>query len=460
MGSNRLKMMEEGNVVRAILRLAVPTMLGMVVQMVYNMTDTYFIGQTGDPYLVAGISLVMPLFYVIQGIGNIFAVGSASLISRQLGAKQPEKANRTCAVAVWSTVLLGAFLTVALLLLQGPILSLTGMSEATAKPANDYFHIIAMFAMPMILNVTLGGQLRSEGATHHATIGTAIGLGVNILLDPLLILRMGLNAAGAAWATVIGACCSITYFLTVYGRRKTVLRPVPRNFRPQREIYAETLKIGGPAALSQIVMSFTSILSNNVAASFGDVTVAGAGVYMRVGTLCLMLLMGLTTGYQPFAGYNYGAGNYARLRQGFKATALIATGVACVFDVLFLTRGESMIRFFIDDAGTVEVGAMMLRALCAAMPFVGLQLTLTVTFQALGKAVRAMIITVGRQLALYVPLLMLLPKWFGIQGFAFAQPVADILTTVIAAALFLSLFRHLRAEEEQAAGAAEGGNKE
>ena len=135
--NDRLKMMEEGKVVPTILKLAVPTMLGMVVQMVYNMTDTYFIGQTGDPYLVAGISLVMPLFYVIQGIGNIFAVGSASLISRQLGAKQPEKANRTCAVAVWSTVLLGAFLTGILVRLQQPILSLTGMSVATSRPAND-----------------------------------------------------------------------------------------------------------------------------------------------------------------------------------------------------------------------------------------------------------------------------------------------------------------------------------
>lgn len=449
-------MMERGPVVSSIVQLALPTMLGMVVQMVYNMTDTYFIGQLNDPNLVAGISLVMPLFHIIQGLGNVFAVGSASLISRQLGAKQHEDARTTCAVSFYTTFLLGALITVLLLFLKNPLLEISGISEATRLPASRYFSIVSLFVIPMVLTVTLGGQLRSEGATMQATLGTAIGLLVNIVLDPICILCLGMGTAGAAAATVIGATCSVLYFLSVYARRKSNLTLSPKYFRPNRTIYLETLKIGGPAALSQLIMSGTSILSNRVAASFGDVVVAGVGVYMRVGTLCLMLLMGLTTGYQPFAGYNYGARNYARLRKGFWSTTLIATGVACAFDLLFLACGENMIRFFIDNAPTVEVGAMLLHALCVAMPFVGLQLTLTVTFQALGKSVSAMLITLGRQLLFYVPLLMVLPKLYGLKGFAYAQPTADILVTILAVVLSVSLFRHLREAERHAEPAQSG----
>ena len=441
---NRLEMMEKGPVAKSILTLALPTMLGMVVQMIYNMTDTYFIGQTRDPYLVAGISLVMPLFFVIQGLGNIFAVGASSLISRQLGAKQFEDARRTNAVSFYTTLILGGVMTLLLMVFKKPLMSLIGASPVTYQPADDYFSIISLFAIPMVLVVTLGGQLRSEGATMQSTIGTAIGLFVNIVLDPILILTLNMKAAGAAWATIIGACCSVLYYILYYVRKKSVLSISPRYFKPSQKIYAETLKIGGPAALSQIVMSAASILNNNVAASFGDIMVAGVGVFMRVGTLCLMLLLGLTTGYQPFAGYNYGAKHYPRLKSGIKVTALIATGLACAFAILFLTVGDQMIRFFIDNTPTVEAGTLLLHALCASMPFVGLQLTLMVTFQALGKSVSAMIITLGRQCLFYVPLVLILPRVFGLNGFAFAQPVADILTTIIAVLLSLSLFKHLR----------------
>ncbi|MCE5344425.1 MAG: MATE family efflux transporter [Eubacteriales bacterium] len=441
---DKLEMMEKGPVTKSILQLALPTMLGMVVQMIYNMTDTYFIGQTRDPYLVAGISLVMPLFFVIQGIGNIFAVGAASLISRQLGAKMFPEAKRTNAVSFYTTLILGAVMTLLLLVFRPSLMALIGTSPATYDAANDYFSIISLFAIPMVMVVALGGQLRSEGATVQATIGMAIGLGLNMVLDPIFILTLNMKAAGAAWATIIGASCSVLYYISFYLRKKSILSISIKYCKPSRAIYAETLKIGGPAALSQIVMSAASILNNNIAASFGDIMVAGVGVYMRVGTLCLMLLLGLTTGYQPFAGYNYGAKNYQRLKSGIKVTAIMSTVLACFFAVIFLTVGDKIMRFFIDNTPTVEAGTLLLHALCTAMPFVGLQLTLMVTFQALGKSVSAMIITLGRQCLLYVPLVLTLPKIFGLYGFAFAQPIADILTTVIAVLLSLSLFRHIR----------------
>ncbi|MDR1570671.1 MAG: MATE family efflux transporter [Oscillospiraceae bacterium] len=441
----RLEILETAPVAQSILRLALPTMLGMAVQMLYNLTDTFFIGKTNNPLLVAGISIVSPIFFIIQGIGNMFAIGSASLISRQLGAKENESARRTSSVAFYSTLALGALITLLLLAFRSPLLQRIGTSADTLAPANDYLTVIAWFSLPMVINIAFAGQMRSEGATMQATISMAIGIIVNIFLDPLFILAMNMGAAGAAWATVIGHLCSLVYNLYYFTSGRSMLSIRPRDCKPSLLIYSETLKIGAPAALSQVVMSASMVLSNVVASGFGDALVAGIGVYMRVGGLCLSLLMGLTMGYQPFAGYQYGARTFKRLLSGLKVTTLYATVLSCLFALMFYIWGEQLIRVFIQDPDTVEAGSMLLRALVFAMPFVGLQLTLGTTFQALGQSVNAMIITLGRQCFFYIPLLYTLPRWFGVTGFAFAQPVADILTTLIAVLLGARLLGHIRA---------------
>ncbi|MDR1061992.1 MAG: MATE family efflux transporter [Clostridiales bacterium] len=451
MKNDKLKFMGEYPVALGIVRLALPAMLGMAVQMLYNLTDTYFIGQTNNPLIVAGISLASPLFFIVQALGNLFAVGSASLVSRQLGAGKLREARETSSVAFYTTLASGLLLTVLLLAFKDRVLGGVGTSAGTFSHANDYFTILAWFTVPMAANIAMAGLLRSEGATLHATVGMSIGLVVNVVLDPIFILGLHMDAAGAAWATVIGHLSSTAYYLWHFVARRSLLSVAPGDFRPSAAVYAETFKIGAPSALSQVVMSGSMLLSNLVASGFGgileeggDILVAGIGVYMRVGGLCLSLLMGLTMGYQPFAGFNYGAGKYRRLIRGMAATTLYATGLACAFALLFRFFGREMIRFFINDDATVAAGNMLLQALVWAMPFVGLQLTLTVTFQALGKSVSAMIITLGRQCLFYIPLLFALPRLFGVAGFVFAQPAADVLTTAIAALLSIKLLRMLR----------------
>ncbi|MDR1531613.1 MAG: MATE family efflux transporter [Clostridiales bacterium] len=450
MKDDKLKFMGEYPVALGIIRLALPAMLGMAVQMLYNLTDTYFIGQTNDPLIVAGISLASPLFFIIQALGNMFAVGSASVISRQLGAGKVDKARETSAVAFYTTIATGLIITLVLLVFKDSVLGSVGTSPDTWGHANDYFTVIVWFSVPMAANIAMGGLLRSEGATLQATIGMSIGLIINVILDPIFILGFRLNAAGAAWATVIGHLCSSVYYLRHFIAKRSLLSIAPADFKPSGAIYAETFKIGAPSALSQIVMSGSMVLSNMIASGFGgilkeggDILVAGIGVYMRVGSLCLSLLMGLTMGYQPFAGFNYGAEKYKRLVKGLWITTAYATGLACAFALIFRFFGQALIRFFIDDNATVLAGNMLLQALVWAMPFVGLQLTLTVTFQALGKSLNAMIITLGRQCLFYIPLLFTLPRIFGLNGFVFAQPVADILTTIIAVLLSVNFLKHM-----------------
>ncbi|MDR1411832.1 MAG: MATE family efflux transporter, partial [Spirochaetaceae bacterium] len=301
-GSKNMHLMESTPVWASIIRLALPMMFSMIAQLVYNMTDTFFIGQTGDPNMVAGISLAMPLFMVSQGIGNIFGIGASSYISRMLGARETETAKRTNAVSFYTTILAGVVLTIALLLFRKPILRIIGTSDATFFHADSYFSIISAFIVVALLNISLSGQIRSEGATDKAMIGTLIGIVLNIILDPVFISVFNMGTAGAAWATVIGQVASLGYLLWCFVSPHTMLSIRPRDFKPSRMIYGEIIKIGLPAAFSNIVMSLAMAVRNLMAASYGDLVIAGMGVTVRVESLSFMLIMALAMGYQPFAG--------------------------------------------------------------------------------------------------------------------------------------------------------------
>jgi putative MATE family efflux protein len=444
MNNDSIALMERERPAVAIIRLALPMMLGMIAQMVYNMTDTFFIGQTGDPNMVAGISLAMPLFMVSQGVGNIFGVGASSYISRLLGARRRKEAKETCSVAFWTTLGMGILMTVALLLFREPILRVSGTSAVTFVYANDYFSIISAFIAISLLNIALAGQMRSEGATGKAMRGMLIGIVLNVILDPVFILLLGWGVAGAAWATVIGTAASAVYLCLHFVSRKTVLSIHPRDFKPGARLYAEILKIGIPSALSNIAMTVAAISKNRVGASYGDFVVAGNGICMRIGMISFMLVMALAMGYQPFAGFNYGAKNYQRLRTGLRVTILYTTALALFFTLVFGFFGRALITFFIRDEATIDAGAKLLRAMTLALPFVGIQMTLMVTFQAFGKAGMATVVTLGRDFLFYLPFLFLLNYLWGFDGFMYCQPLADALTTCIALLLSVRLFRGMK----------------
>jgi putative MATE family efflux protein len=449
--TKNLELMESAPVASSIIKLALPMMLGMIAQMVYNMTDTFFIGQTGNPNMVAGISLTMPLFMVSQGIGNIFGVGASSYISRLLGARKGKEARRVNAVSFYTTIALGITLTIALFIFKDPILRLIGTSDVTFSYANDYFSIISLFIAFSIVNISLSGQLRSEGATSKAMQGMLLGIVINIVLDPIFILALNWGVAGAAWATIIGTIASVIFFVTHFLSKHTMLSIKPSDFKPSVIIYQEVLKIGIPSALSNIVMSVSSVITNIIAAGYGDFVVAGYGINMRVASMSFMLVMALAMGYQPFAGYNYGAKNYERLRAGLKITLLYTTTLSCIFTLIFAFFGRNLIMLFIRDAATIEAGNKLLHAFAWGLPCLGIQMTLMVTFQALGKPLLATIVTMGRQCLFYLPLLFILNHFWQFDGYIYSQPIADILTSVIAIILSASIFREMRGPENKSA---------
>jgi putative MATE family efflux protein len=443
MEKNRIDLMENQPVRKAILQLAIPTMLGMAVQMIYNLTDTFFVGQTGDPLLVAAISLASPIIIMLQSIGNIFANGTSSYISRRLGAKDYKEARHANAVAFYSSIGLGIIFTLTALLLKDNILSLIGTSTATLEPTGDYFTIITAFSVIMILQITMGGLIRSEGATTKAMMGMVIGIGLNIILDPIFILGLDMGIAGAAWATVIGNFFGVLYYVSHFLGKKTMLSINPRDFKPDKEIVEETIKIGVPSALSTAIMSISFVLVNVIMAGYGDHVVAGNGIEMRVVSMVVMLTMGLAQGLQPFAGYNFGAKKYHRLKEGFKVTLIYSTLLSLLFTVIFILFGSNIISLFIDDPATIEAGTTIMNAFIWCVPFFGLQFTQMITFQATGKAMKAMIISLGRQCIIFVPLLFVLNGLYGFEGVIYAQPLADIITTVIACLMSVSFMKEM-----------------
>jgi putative MATE family efflux protein len=444
-----ITLMESAPVPVSILRLAIPMMLGSVAQMIYNMTDTFFIGQTGDPNMVAGIALTMPLFMFSQGVGNIFAMGAASYISRMLGAKNMEEARHTNAVSFYVTLGIGVVVTVALMFLQTPILHIIGTSEVTFPYASSYFRTISVFITFSMVNIALNGQIRSEGASTAAMTSMLIGIILNIILDPFFILYLGWGVAGAAWATVIGMIASVTYCIFYYVRGKSILSISIKNFKPNGKMLGEIFKIGVPAAISNFVFTLAAVVSNVIAASYGDHVVAGSGISMRVSMLSFGLIMSLAMGYMPFAGFNYGAKNMKRLTSGLKITLIYTTSLAVFFTIIFFFFGESLMALFIRDTATIEAGSRMMRAFLVGMPVLGIQMTIMVTFQALGKPIHATVINLGRQFLIYLPLLFLLNSLFGFTGFIYTQPISDIITTAVAALLSISLFKSIAKQNAQ-----------
>ena len=459
MDDKKLKLMGSAPVGRAILQLAIPTMLAAVVQILYNITDTIFIGMLGDSDLVAAISIILPLVFGIIAFGNLFGIGAASYISRQLGAGNMEEARHANAVAAYTATVVGVVLTVVFVVFRGPLLGVIGTSADTLGPTSEYFTILSSFSPLLILQVALAGLVRSEGATSKAMWGMIIGLGTNIVLDPVFIFTLEMGIAGAAWATVIGNGLGVVFYILHFVKGKTVLSIHPKDFRPSRRIYGQIMAIGVPASLSMLVMSISFLLTNVVASAYGDEVVAGIGICQRIMNICIMLMVGIAQGYQPFAGFNYGARQYDRLKRGLKMTMLYNISLGVIFMVLFVTFSHEISGIFIQgELETVNAAAMFLRAFALALPLVGLQFTLMTTFQAVGKALQAMFISLGRQAIVFIPLLYVFNSMFGLEGLRYAQPTADVISAVAAALMSISFIRQMRTlhDEQQAANGQPG----
>lgn len=427
---------------KAVISNIIPSIISMIMVLVYNLADTFFIGQTKDALMVAAVSIATPVFLLFMAVGMLFGIGGTSLISRMLGEGNESKARHTSAFCFWSGLSIGIVAAVLILVFAKPICIAVGASEDTLAYAQQYLSIVA-FGIPfLIISNSFSNIIRAEGNAKTAMTGMVVGNLLNIVLDPIMILFFHWNVAGAAIATVIGNVFSAVFYIAHMTSKKSPLSIHPHDYRISDRIASGVLAIGIPASLNSILMSCSNILINNVMMRYGDMAVAGLGVAMKVNMIVVMLLIGLGTGIQPLLGYCYGAGNRKRYLAVLKFSLCLAFCLSLVMTVICYCGAGPLVTAFLDNADAFSFGMSFARIYIYSGPIMGILFVLINAIQSTGAAIPALILSVSRQGLLYIPILTLFSHIFHTpQLIAMAQPITDYLSVLLAVVLFLITYK-------------------
>ncbi len=441
MKTDRIELLANAPVTKAIMVMSLPVVLGMMVQVLYNLVDTFFIGKLGDPNQLAAANLAMPVFILMMALGGMIGTGASSYISRSLGEKKQEQADKTLTIGFVLCILLGAVVSVVGILFLNPLVSVLGASDDTSGFTADYVLVLFLGGIPIIANYAMGQLLRAEGDAMGSMLGMFLGTVTNIILDPIFIFVFGMGVKGAAIATVLGNLISLSYYLLHYAQHKTVLQIEPKLFSFDKTILREIFSIGIPSSLSQVLMGGALIVLNNIAAGYSDIVVAGLGVSTRIISIGTFIFMGFAAGCQPLVGYNYGARNFSRVREIIVQGIIITSMIGVVLSILLGVFAKSITGVFTSTPEVVATATIILRALILSLPFVGGQMLSTITVQALGKALPALFLSISRQGLFFLPLLLLLNALFGFKGFIYAQPITDALMLLVSSSIVWNILR-------------------
>lgn len=428
---------------RVILTMAVPTIVSMLVTCLYTIVDTYFVGQL-NTQSTAAVGIVFSLMCLIQAIGSFFGHGSGSYMSRELGARRIDNAASMAATGFVYAIITGvAIAAVGLISLQ--TLSLWLGSTATVLPYTEQYMAIILMGTPFqIASFTLNSQLRMQGNTRHAMWGIVSGAVLNVLLDPLLIFGCSLGLRGAALATVIGQAVSFLILYIMCNRRGATCVGIHLTKFSLRWHYVREIIYGGSPSLScQGLASISVVLLNLAAASYGDAAVAAMSIVSRVTMFVMSVIVGLGQGFQPFCGYCYGAGLYARLRQGYWFTVKTGFVFLAIFAAVVYCFAEQTVALFRDDAIVIAVGSTALRWHLVAYPLNAYIMTSNMMLQTTRRPLRANLLASARRGLVFIPFILLLPHLFGLMGVAMCQAVCDVVTFLLAIPIMRLTFKEL-----------------
>lgn len=428
---------------RVILTMAVPTIVSMLVTCLYTIVDTYFVGQL-NTQSTAAVGIVFSLMCLVQAIGSFFGHGSGSYMSRELGARRIDNAASMAATGFVYAIITGvAIAAVGLISLQ--TLSLWLGSTATVLPYTEQYMAIILIGTPFqIASFTLNSQLRMQGNTRHAMWGIVSGAVLNVLLDPLLIFGCSLGLRGAALATVIGQAVSFLILYIMCNRRGATCVGVHLTKFSLRWHYVREIIYGGSPSLSrQGLASISVVLLNLAAASYGDAAVAAMSIVSRVTMFVMSVIVGFGQGFQPFCGYCYGAGLYARLRQGYWFTVKTGFVFLAIFAAVVYCFAEQTVALFRDDAIVIAVGSTALRWHLVAYPLNAYIMTSNMMLQTTRRPLRANLLASARRGLVFIPFILLLPHLFGLMGVAMCQAVCDVVTFLLAIPIMRLTFKEL-----------------
>lgn len=427
--------------------LAIPTMISMLITSVYNVADTYFVSKLGT-HASGAVGIVFSLMAMIQAIGFTVGMGAGSTISRLLGKKENESAQKTASSSLLVSVIAGGAFAVFGILFLEKLMIWMGATKTILPYAVEYARYILYVAPVMTASFVLNNLLRAEGKTKLSMIGILCGSILNIGLDPLFIFVFQWGIRGAAIATAISQCVSLMILFMFFLRKKTILRLSPKNLSTDISLYREFIGNGMPSFFRQGLASIASIALNHAAAAYSDAAVAAMSIVGKIFMMVYCVLIGFGQGYQPVAGYNYGAKEYKRVRQAYHFLMIAGTvGMTAIGVLLFWLAPFLMQQFIADDSNVIEIGIYALRMQCVVMPFLTLGIACNMTFQAVGQSFKATVLASLRQGIFFLPFIWILPRIFGILGMEAAQPAADAATFFVCVPVIWKFMKEIRRDE-------------
>ena len=438
--NNKMELLGNAPISKALLAMGIPTMLGMMVNAIYNLVDAYFVGGLGTSQMGA-ISVVYPLGQIVVGLGLLFGNGSASYLSRLLGNREQEQANRVASTALYSSVAVGAVMIIFSLIFLRPILRLLGATDSIMPYAMTYAAIYVVSCIFNVFNVTMNNIVTSEGAAKTTMFALMAGAVLNIGLDPVFIYTLDMGVAGAAIATAISQIVSTLIYLTFIFRKKSIYSFKMKNCTFTKEIMSEIFKIGIPTLVFQILTSLSISLVNTQAGPYGDSVIAGMGAVTRIVSMGSLIVFGFIKGFQPIAGYSYGAKKFDRLHKAIRTSILWSTVFCVIYGLLLTIFSSRIIAQFTDgDLEMIRVGTQSLRINGLSFLLFGFYTVYSSLFLALGKGLEGFVLGACRQGICFVPVILILPAFWGINGILYVQPIADVLSAIIT--IFMALHLH------------------
>ena len=436
---------------KLVLGLAVPTTISMLVTAIYNMADTYFVGQLGKSASGA-VGVVFSFMAIIQAIGFTLGMGGGSYISSLLGLKKEKEAQEVGSSAFYSAIVLGLLIMIFGIIFIKQMLTMLGATETILPYAVDYATYIVFGAPIMTSSFVLNNLLRAEGKAKLAMIGLTTGGILNIILDPIFINGLNMGISGAAVATLISQSISFVLLLSMFLLKKTIITLSIFNISRKFSIYSEIVKIGFPSLCRQGFASIASILLNRQAGIYGgDECLSAMSIISKMFMMIFSTCLGIGQGFQPVCGYNYFAKRYDRVKSAMLFTFAVQTVLMTSFSIVFFIFSKELMGLFIDDSGVIEIGKVALRYQCIALPLLPINTICNMTFQASRRKFKASLLSCLRQGIFFIPLIIILPLGFGLVGVEITQALADLLTSIFSVFFFFAFLKevNLKIKEQE-----------
>ena len=432
---------------KALLALGIPTMIGMLINALYNLVDTYFVGGLGTDQMGA-VTVAFPLGQIVVGLGLLFGNGAAAYLSRLLGRGDKDTANKVASTAIYSGVSIGAIVILFSIIFLEPILKQAGAIESVIPYAVTYSRIYIVFSIFNVFNVTMNNIVSSEGAAKTAMCALMAGAVLNVILDPVFIYALNLGVVGAAIATAISQVISTLVYLCYILRKKSVFNFSIKECCFAKEIISEILKIGIPTLIFQLLTSLSIGMINSAAKEYGGSALAAMGPVTKIMSMGTLIVFGFLKGFQPIAGFSYGAKKFDRLREAIRTAVLWSTIFCVIFGFVAAVFSTQIVSLFTkEDAEMVRIGSIALRGNGLSFVLFGFYTVYSFLFLVMGKAAEGCVLGACRQGICFVPVILILPLVLGLSGVLYAQPIADVISAIVTALMAVRLHRELRTAE-------------